>query len=79
LLSQNLIEKAVIDKDEIWLKAKGESYVIVKDGVDIKTLLSKVPVEIKKDSTLWVFFVIFVFLIALLLSFVYFARKKELA
>ncbi|XAK33619.1 ATP-dependent metallopeptidase FtsH/Yme1/Tma family protein [Campylobacter coli] len=79
LLSQNLIEKAVIDKDEIWLKAKGESYVIVKDGIDIKVLLSKVPVEIKKDNTLWTFFVLFVFLIALLLSLVYFTRKKELA
>ncbi len=78
LLSQNLIEKAVIDKDEIWLKAKGESYVIVKDGIDIKVLLSKVPVEIKKDNALWVFFVLLVFLVALLLSFIYFARKKEL-
>lgn len=79
LLSQNLIEKAVIDKDEIWLKAKGENYVIVKDGIDIKVLLSKVPVEIKKDNALWVFFVLLVFLVALLLSFIYFARKKELA
>lgn len=78
LLSQNLIQKAVIDKDEIWLKSEGENYVIIKDGVDMKTLLAKVPVEIKKDNTLWVFFVLFVF-IALLISLAYVARKKELA
>ncbi len=79
LLSQNLIQKAVIDKDEIWLKAEGENYVIIKDGIDIKTLLSKVPVEVKKDNTLWVFFVLLIFIIALFISLGYFARKKELA
>ncbi|MBK1993960.1 ATP-dependent metallopeptidase FtsH/Yme1/Tma family protein, partial [Campylobacter novaezeelandiae] len=46
-LEQNLIQKAVIDEDEIFLKVKGENYAIVKDGVDIKELLSKVPIEVK--------------------------------
>lgn len=79
LLNQNLIQKAVVDKDEIWLKTESDSYVIIKDGVDIKTLLAKVPVEMKKDNTLWVFFILLVFIIMLLLSLSFFARKKELA
>lgn len=79
LLEQNLIQKAVIDQDEIWLKAGGENYAIIKDGVDLKELLDKVPVEIKKDNSLWIFFILIVFIIALLFSFAYFTRKKELA
>ncbi|AXP08495.1 ATP-dependent metallopeptidase FtsH/Yme1/Tma family protein [Campylobacter hepaticus] len=79
LLNQNLIQKAVIDKDEIWLKTSAENYVIIKEGVDIKELLEKVPVENKQDNTLWVFFILFIFIITLLLSLGYFARKKEIA
>ncbi len=78
LLSQNLIQKAVIEEDKILLKATGESYAIIKEGVDLKELLSKVPIELKQDNDLWVFFVLMVFLLALFLSLSYFKRKKEL-
>ena len=36
LLEQKLIQKAIIDGDEILLKAAGDHYVIIKDGVDLK-------------------------------------------
>ncbi|WP_213275148.1 AAA family ATPase, partial [Campylobacter vulpis] len=77
LLEQKLIQEAIINKDEILLKAAGEHYVIIKEGVDIKELLANVPVEIKKDYSAWIIFVFLVFLLALLISFNLFRRKKE--
>ncbi|TKX29912.1 AAA family ATPase [Campylobacter estrildidarum] len=76
LLSENLIQKAVIDNEKILLKTKEGNYAIIKDGIDIKTLLAKVPVEIKKDNTLWIFFIIIIFFVAFF-SILAFIRKKE--
>ncbi|ARJ56550.1 AAA family ATPase [Campylobacter cuniculorum] len=78
LLKQNLIQKAVIEEDKILLKAAGENYAIIKEGVDLKELLTKVPVEIKRDNSLWIFFILMVFLLTLFLSLIYFNRKKQL-
>ncbi|MCR2064259.1 ATP-dependent metallopeptidase FtsH/Yme1/Tma family protein [Campylobacter helveticus] len=78
LLEQKLIQKATIDENEILLKAAGEHYVIIKEGVDIKELLTQVPVEIKKDYSAWIFFTLLVFLLASLISFNFFRRKKEM-
>ncbi|TKX33179.1 AAA family ATPase [Campylobacter aviculae] len=76
LLSENLIQKAVIDDEKILLKTKEGNYAIIKDGIDLKTLLAKVPVEIKKDNTLWIFFIAIVIFIILFLILA-FIRKKE--
>lgn len=78
LLEQKLIQKAIIDGDEILLKAAGDHYVIIKDGVDLKELLANVPVEVKRDYSTWVLFIFLVFLFALLISFNLFRRKKEM-
>lgn len=78
LLSQNLIQKAVVENDKILLKAGGENYAIIKEGVDLKELLSKVPVEIKQESNvLQILFILFVFFLVLLFALLYFIRKKE--
>ena len=45
LLSGNFIDKAVIDEDDVILYAQNNRYKIIKDGVDIKELVKKVPVE----------------------------------
>lgn len=77
LLSQNLIQKAVMEGDKILLKAAGESYAIIKEGVDLGELLSKVPVETRQDNSLWIFLVFAAFLLTLFLSLGYFNRKKQ--
>ncbi|MBZ7950494.1 ATP-dependent metallopeptidase FtsH/Yme1/Tma family protein [Campylobacter sp. LH-2024] len=78
LLSQNLIQKAIINSEEVLLKTKEGNYAVIKDGIDLKTLLTKVPVEIKKDNTLWIIsiFIILIILFFLIFSFL---KKKEIA
>lgn len=74
-LEQNLIQKAVIDEDEIFLKVKGENYAIVKDGVDIKELLSKVPIEVKKEN--YFLLILILILIFSLLFFILISNRKK--
>ena len=78
LLEQNLIQKAIIDENEILLKTSKENFIIIKDGINLKELLAKTPVEVRKDNTLLIVF-IFLALIFFMLGFLYFSKKKELA
>ena len=45
LMDGNFIDKAVIDGDEILLYAQNNRFSIIKEGVDLKELIKKVPVE----------------------------------
>ena len=45
LMEGNFIDKAVIDGDEILLYAQNNRFSIIKEGVDLKELIKKVPVE----------------------------------
>ena len=72
LLKENLIKKAIVDDNEILLKTTGQNYVIIKDGVDLKALLEKVPVENKISGFYYVFIVLFLFMI-----FYFFYLRKQ--
>ncbi|MBK1971013.1 ATP-dependent metallopeptidase FtsH/Yme1/Tma family protein [Campylobacter sp. 2018MI35] len=74
-LDQNLIQKAIIDENEIFLKVKGENYAIIKDGVDIKELLNKVPIEVKKEN--YFLLILILILIFALLFFILLSSKKQ--
>ena len=51
LLEGGMIESATIDGGQIELTTKGgRKYLIVKDGVDVRKLMQKAPVDIKKDT-----------------------------
>ncbi|MDO4673925.1 ATP-dependent metallopeptidase FtsH/Yme1/Tma family protein [Campylobacter sp.] len=76
-LEQNLIQKALIYENELWFQAAGEHYRIIKDGVDLRELVARVPVGIKQDNSLWIFFILLVFILALLVSLGYFRQKKQ--
>jgi len=77
LLEKNLIQKAVFDGNELFLRAGGENYVIIKDGVDINELLQKVPVEFKKENdALFVVFIIGLIL-AMFASVFIFSKIKQ--
>ena len=45
LMEGNFIDKAVIDGDEILLYAQNNRFSIIKEAIDIKELIKKVPVE----------------------------------
>ena len=45
LMEGNFIDKAVIDEDEVILYAQNNRFAIIKEGIDIKELIKKVPVE----------------------------------
>ncbi|KAA6226408.1 MULTISPECIES: AAA family ATPase [unclassified Campylobacter] len=79
LLEQNLIQKAVLIDNEVLLHTRGEKYIIIKDGIDLNELLKRVPIEVNKDNSSWVLFILLFFLLILFLSTNYFLRKKELA
>ena len=51
LLEGGMIESATIDGGQIELTTKGgRKYLIVKDGVDVRKLMQKAPVDIKKET-----------------------------
>ena len=45
LMDGNFIDKAVIDEDEVILYAQNNRFAIIKEGIDIKELIKKVPIE----------------------------------
>jgi putative cell division protease FtsH len=45
LMEGNFIDKAVIDGDEILLYAQNNRFSIIKEAIDLKELIKKVPVE----------------------------------
>ncbi|MCV3337246.1 AAA family ATPase [Campylobacter sp. RKI_CA19_01121] len=76
LLEQNLIQKAIVENNEILLKSKEGNFLIAKDVVDLNALWQKIPLEYAKDYNLSEFFLIFI-LLAFLVSFLLFLNKKN--
>ncbi|HEC1781295.1 TPA: ATP-dependent metallopeptidase FtsH/Yme1/Tma family protein, partial [Campylobacter lari] len=52
LLGQNLIQKAIVENNEILLKSKEGNFLIAKDVVDLNALWQKIPLEYAKDYNL---------------------------
>lgn len=51
LLEGDMIASATVNGGELELTTKGgNKYIIVKDGVDMRALVQKVPVDLKKDT-----------------------------
>ena len=73
LISQNFIDRAVIEGDEIILYAQNNRYKVVKDSVNLSELFKVAPIENKQNyvdtseilTILIVFAVFFIILIAL--------------
>ncbi len=77
LLETNSIQRAVIDADEIVLWTMDAKYSIIKDGVDIKTLLQKVPVESVKENPFLEDLVMVGLFFIMILSLIIYGRKKR--
>ncbi len=80
LMDGNFIDRAVIDDDEVVLYAQNNRFSIIKEGIDLKELIKKVPVEKTKQyitpGMIWGFiiFVCFVLWYAYIFRSI---RKKE--
>ncbi len=77
LLNADMIKKAKIEQSEVILYTPNGSYVIAKDGIDIKQLLKNVPIEIASDSVLMDDVVSMIFLFVLFLVILIMARKRR--
>ncbi|WP_374188053.1 ATP-dependent metallopeptidase FtsH/Yme1/Tma family protein [Campylobacter concisus] len=49
LMEGNFVDRAVIDGDEVILYAQNNRFSIIKEGIDLKELIKKVPVEKTKQ------------------------------
>ncbi|MGP1359406.1 ATP-dependent metallopeptidase FtsH/Yme1/Tma family protein [Campylobacter sp.] len=49
LMEGNFVDRAVIDGDEVILYAQNNRFSIMKEGIDLKELIKKVPVEKTKQ------------------------------
>ncbi len=79
LLSSNSIKSATIEDDEIILKTKnGIKYKIVKDGVNIKELIKKVPLRVEHDSTFVTDLITGIILFLMVFVFILYIRKKDM-
>ena len=79
LLDSNDIKSATVDGDEILLKTNnGLKYKIVKDGVDIKELVKKVPLNIAQNSTFISDLASGVILFIMIFAFILYLRKKDI-
>jgi len=79
LLDSNDIKSATVDGDEILLKTNnGLKYKIVKDGVDIKELVKKVPLNIAQNSTFVSDLASGVILFIMIFAFILYLRKKDM-
>jgi len=80
LMDGNFIDRAVINDDEVVLYAQNNRFSIIKDGIDLKELIKKVPVEKTKQyitsGMIWGF-IIFVCLVLWYAYIFRNIRKKE--
>ncbi len=80
LMDGNFIDRAVIDDDEVVLYAQNNRFSIIKEGIDLKELIKKVPVEKTKQyitpGMIWGF-IIFVCLVLWYAYIFRNIRKKE--
>ncbi len=76
-LETNSITKASIENNEVVIYTIDGKYSIVKDGIDIKELLKKVPVQIVKENPFLRDLVVLGILFSMIVFLVIYARKKR--
>ncbi len=77
LLNSNKIKKAKIEQNRVILYTQNGSFVIAKDGIDIKELLKNTPIEIVSQSVLMEDIVSISFLTVVFLVILFVAKKRR--
>ncbi len=79
LLQNNDIQNATISGDQVVIKTdEGKEYKIVKDGIDMKNLVKKVPVDIEQNSTFLSDISSGIILFLMIFAFILYLRKKDM-
>ncbi|CUU71288.1 atpase ec atp-dependent Zn protease [Campylobacter hyointestinalis] len=63
LLQSNSIQNAVVDGDEVILKARSGSYCVLKDSINLNELGQKVAIKSSGDFNIFIWILFFTFLI----------------
>ncbi len=77
LLNSNAIKKAKIEQNRVILYTQNGSFVIAKDGIDIKELLKDTPIEIANESILMEDIISISFLTVVFLVILFIAKKRR--
>ncbi len=77
LLESGSIQKAVVEENEVVLYTSNDRYIIIKDGIDIHTLLKHVPIEVKTQNPLLQELILIGVLLGAMLLLLLYARKKR--
>ena len=77
LLEQNAIKEATLQSNEIVISAAGRKYAIIKEGIDMNELLSRVPVRPAREFDTSFFIFICCALLAMFASAAFWVRKKQ--
>jgi len=79
LLNNTEITSAEVDNNQVIIQTMdGKKYKILKDGINIRKLLNKVPVSIAQDSTFLDDLTSGIILFLLMFAFILYFRKKEM-
>jgi len=76
-LNTNSINQASIENNEVVLYTASGKYSVVKDGIDIKELLKKVPVQIVQDDPFMQDLLVIGILFGMIVFLVVYGRKKR--
>lgn len=76
LLSQNLIQEALLQKNEVLLKTKQGAFIVPKDAIDLDILWEKIPIEHENEYEFFEIFVVFI-VFAFLVTLVLFVKNKN--
>ncbi|WP_024955906.1 AAA family ATPase [Sulfurospirillum arcachonense] len=77
LLNNNVIKKAKIQNNEVILYTNDHAYIILKDGVDLKALLKKVPIEVVYENPFIKDLVVIGLFFFMILGLILYGRKRR--
>jgi ATP-dependent metalloprotease FtsH len=77
LLETNSIKKAKVEYDEVVLYTTSGTYSVLKDGIDLKELLKKVPVQTVKENPMARDLVVIGLFFLMIFGLVLYGRKKR--
>lgn len=77
LLQSNSIQNAVVDGDEVILKARSGSYYVLKDSINLNELGQKVAIKSSGDFNIFIWILFFIFLIFAFFGFKFIKNRMK--
>ncbi|CUU71572.1 atpase ec atp-dependent Zn protease [Campylobacter hyointestinalis subsp. hyointestinalis] len=77
LLQSNSIQNAIVDGDEVILKARSGSYYVLKDSINLNELGQKVAIKSSGDFNIFIWILFFTFLIFAFFGFKFIKNRVK--